>query len=76
LTSEVGSVKTLEGQVSEVMAEFKRLSCALVKLENLDKICDSLQRITGILTKLVELEGNAAVEASNSAKGGKNEYVA
>lgn len=76
LTSAVGSVTIFEGQVSEVMAEFKRLSCALAKLENLDKICDSLQRITGILSKRVGLEGNAAVETSHGAEGGKNGYVA
>jgi hypothetical protein len=73
LTSEVSSVKDFEGQVSEVMTEFRRLSCALAKLENLDKICDSLQRITGILSKLVDVEDNGNSQVVKGS-GGK-EYV-
>jgi len=73
LTSEVSSVKNFEGQVSEVMTEFRRLSCALAKLENLDKICDSLQRITGILSKLVDVEDNGNSQVVKGS-GGK-EYV-
>ena len=73
LTSKVGSVKNFEGQVSEVMTEFRRLSCALAKLENLDKICDNLQKITEILSKLVDVEDNGNSQAVKGS-GGK-EYV-
>ena len=72
LTAEVGSVKNFEGQVSEVLVDLKRLSLALAKLENLDKICESLQKITGILSRLVDLDGNGSAEA---VKGSGGDYV-
>ena len=43
LSAQMGSVKQFENEVSLVMADFKKLSSALSKLENLPKICDSLQ---------------------------------
>ena len=73
LTVEVGSVKSFEGQVSLVMGDLKRLVSALSKLENLDKIGESLQRITGILCRLFDVEGNGSAEAPKGS-GGK-EYV-
>ncbi len=58
LTVEVGSVKQFEGQVSEVIADLKKLTVALSKLENLDKIGESLQRISGLLGQLFDVEGD------------------
>jgi hypothetical protein len=78
LTVEVGSVKQFEGQVSEVMKDLKTLAVALGKLENLDKIRDSLQTVSGILSQLVDAEGNSGQsqqpKGSISANGG-NCYV-
>ena len=73
LTAEVGSVKNFEGQVSEVMGDLKKLSVALVKLENLDKIGESLLKITGILSQFVNLEGAAGAGAPKGSGG--SEYV-
>ncbi len=86
LAVEVGSVKKFEDEVSCVMGEFKTLSSALSKLENLDKIHDCLQKITGVLSQLVDLEAGgkngvaepAGVKGSGpvgSGNGGKD-YVA
>jgi hypothetical protein len=77
LTVEVGSVKQFEGQVSEVMKDLKALAVALSKLENLDKIRDSLQTVSTVLGQLVDVEGNGGQrsKAKASGEGGKG-YVA
>ena len=75
LTVEVGSVKNFECQVSEVVGDLKRLTVALSKLENLDKIGESLLRITGILSRLVDLDGGASAEAVKGSESGGKEYV-
>ena len=77
LAVEVGSVKNFENQVSEVMVDLKRVSSALGKLENLDKISESLQKVSGILCQLVEVDGNSNQKGAskNSEAGGKG-YVA
>ena len=75
LTAEVGSVKNFECQVSEVVGDLKRLTVALSKLENLDKIGESLLRITGILSRLVDLDGGASAEAVKGSESGGKEYV-
>jgi len=78
LTAEGGSVKNFGGQVSLVMGDLEKLSLGLVKLGNLDKIVESLQKISGILVGLVDLGGNASAEEApkglGSGSGGK-EYV-
>ena len=73
LSVEIGSVKQFENEVSLVMGDFKKLSSALSKLENLDKICDSLQTITGILSKFVDPDAAGRTDVANGS-GGK-EYV-
>ena len=76
LTAEVGSVKNFESQVSLIIVDLEKLGSALSKLENLDKICESLQKITGILSKLVDLEGNGSSQAvKGSGDGGKGYTV-
>ena len=75
LTVEVGSVKKFEGEVSEVMKDLKALAAALGKLENLDKIRESLQTVSGILSQLFDAEGNGGQGKSrDSGEGGKG-YV-
>jgi hypothetical protein len=79
LTAEVGSVKQFGGQVSEVMKDLKTLAVSLGKLENLDKIRESLQAVTGILSQLVDAEGNgsqgqASKSTQDSGQGG-SQYV-
>ena len=71
LSAEMGSVKQFENDVSLVMGDFKKLSSALSKLENLDKICDSLMKITGILSKCVDAAGSPDVANGSGSK----EYV-
>ena len=75
LTVEVGSVKNFEGQVSEVMGDLKRLTVALSKLENLDKIGESLQRITGLLSALFDVEGGKLQGEAVKGNGGKDYTV-
>lgn len=74
LTVEVGSVKNFEGQVSEVMCDLKKLTVALSKLENLDKIGESLQKVTGLLSSLFDVEGNRQAVGEKAGDGGKG-YV-
>jgi hypothetical protein len=75
-------VKKLEGQVENVLSDLDKISVALEKLpnlENLEKIGDNLQKITGILGQLVNAEGNSAQsqdpQGSAGNEGGKD-YVA
>jgi hypothetical protein len=79
LTIGVGSVTQFEGQVSEVMRDLKSLAAALGKLENLDKIRESLQTVSGILSQLVDAEGNGSQgQASKSTQDnvqGGSQYV-
>ena len=73
LSAEMGSVKQFENEVSLGMSDFKKLSSALSKLENLDKICDSLQRITQILSKSVDLDAAGSTDVTKGS--GSKEYV-
>ena len=79
LTSEVGSVKQFESQVSDVMNDLKALTSAMGKLENLEKlpeISKSLQHIVGVLSsKLVNIE-EANSPASSTKSAGGTDYVA
>ena len=73
LSAQIGSFKQFENEVSSVMADFKKLSSALSKLENLPKICDSLQMVSEILSKCV---GSDAASSNNVAhSSGSKEYV-
>ena len=73
LSTQVGSVNQLEKEVSLVMDDFKRLSSALSKLENLGEICCSLQKMTGILSKLFDSDAIGTAGAAKSS--GSKEYV-
>jgi hypothetical protein len=73
LTVEMSSFREFENEVSLVMADFKKLSSALSKLENLPKICDSLQMISRILSKCVGTGADGSTDVAHSS-GGK-EYV-
>ncbi len=72
LTVEVGSVKQFEDQVSEVMKDLKSLVTAFGKLENLDKIRESLQTVSGILSQLVDAEGNSGQNQQPKGSAGVN----
>lgn len=75
LTVEVGSVKIFESQVSEVLSDLKKLSVAMSKLENLEKlpeISKNLQNIVGVLNSLSNLGADRT--KSPAGYGGK-EYV-
>jgi hypothetical protein len=70
-------VERLERQVDNVISDLDKINAALEKLPNLEKlekITESLQKITVILSRLVDLEGNGNSQAVKSS-GGK-EYVA
>jgi predicted transcriptional regulator len=74
-------VKKLEGQVENVLSDLDKISVALEKLPNLEKlekIGDNLHKITGILSQLVDAEGNRdqsqESKGSPSGEGGKG-YV-
>jgi DNA-binding transcriptional ArsR family regulator len=74
-------VKKLEGQVGNVLSDLEKIGACLEKLPNLqklEKIGDNLQTITGILSQLVDAEGNSGqsqqFKGSSSADGG-NGYV-
>ena len=73
LSAQIGSFKQFENQVSLVIADFEKLSFALSKLENLPKICDSLQTISGFLSKCVGSDAAVSSEAPHSSRG--KEYV-
>ena len=73
LSTQMDSIKQLEKEVSSVMTDFRRLSSAFSKLENLDAICGSLQKMTGILSKLVDSDAIGSVGVAKGS-GGK-EYV-
>jgi hypothetical protein len=63
-------VKKLEGQVENVLSDLDKISVALEKMPNLEKletIGDNLQKITGILSQLVNAEGNSG--ESQESKG-------
>jgi hypothetical protein len=75
LTVEVGSVKNFENQVSLVMGDLEKLTVALSKLENLDKIGESLQKITGLLSKLFDLGGAGQSVAGAQKNSGGKDYV-
>lgn len=76
LTVEVGSVKQFEGQVTEVMKDLKAVAGALGKLENLDKIRESLQTVSGILSQFVDAENSGQVLKGSQENGsGGNAYV-
>lgn len=75
LTAEMGSVKSFESKVSLVMCDFKKLSFALSKLENLDKIGESLQKINLILSKLVDSEGSISLGGIKTSGAGGKDYV-
>ncbi|MCW4017984.1 MAG: hypothetical protein NWF00_04810 [Candidatus Bathyarchaeota archaeon] len=77
LTVKVGEFKQFEGQVSLVMQDLRVLASALSKLENLDKlgpVCESLQKVSRVLTQLFDAEGNGD-QSQASGEGGKD-YVA
>ena len=73
LTAEFGSVKNFENQASEVLDQLVKLSSVLQKLENLDKIGENLQKITGILGEVLDIEGSKKGAVSEGE--GKCEYV-
>jgi hypothetical protein len=76
LTVEVGSVRQFEGQVSEVMKDLKIVAGALGKLENLDKIRESLQTVSRVLSQLVDTENSGqAPKSSQENSSGGNAYV-
>ncbi|MBE3116743.1 hypothetical protein IMZ68_06015, partial [Candidatus Bathyarchaeota archaeon] len=69
-------VKKVEVQVENILSDLSKINIALEKLPNLahlEKITESLQKITGILSRLVDLEGEGAAHAPVGS-GGK-EYV-
>jgi hypothetical protein len=78
LTVEVGSVKQFEGQVSEVMKDLGALASAMSKLENLDKIRESLQTVSRILSQMVDTEnsGQSKPQSSQENNSGGSAYVA
>ncbi len=77
LSTDVNQMKPVNSQIDEVVVDLKRLADALSKLENLDKIRDSLQTVSGILTQLVDAEasGKGQSKGSQESNGGGNAYV-
>ena len=78
LTVEMGSVKEFESEVSLVMGDFKRLSSALSKLENLDKlpeICKSLVEVAGVLGRLSDLGASQPEMVEVAKDSGGQKYV-
>ena len=72
-------VKKLEGQVENVLSDLDKISVALEKLPNLEKlekIGDNLQKITGILSQLVDAESNSGQSKSRDSGDGGKGYVA
>lgn len=64
-------VKKLEGQVENVLSGLEKINVSLEKLANLEKlekIGDSLQKISGILGELFDVEGNK--QGSKGLQGG------
>jgi predicted transcriptional regulator len=66
-------VKKVEVQVENILSDLGKINVALEKLPNLEKVAESLQKITVILSKLVDLQGEGAAHAPVGF-GGK-EYV-
>jgi predicted transcriptional regulator len=66
-------VKKVEVQVENILSDLGKINVALEKLPNLEKVAESLQKITVILSRLVDLEGEGAAYALKGS-GGK-EYV-
>ena len=69
-------VKKVEVQVENILSDLSKINVALEKLPNLahlEKITESLQKITGILSKLVDADGSVSAEVPKGC-GGK-EYV-
>ena len=59
------------------MADLKLLVAALSKLENLDKIRESLQTVSGVLSQLVSVENSSqATKSSQKSGDGGSAYVA
>jgi len=58
LALEVGAVKNFEKQASEVISQLVRLSSVLQKLENVDQIGENLQKISGFLCGVFNIEGS------------------
>ena len=74
LTVQMASFKQFEYQVSLVIADLEKLSSVFSKLESMPKICDSLQTISGFLSKCVGSDAAVSSEAPANSSGGK-EYV-
>ncbi|HLN90203.1 MAG TPA: hypothetical protein VK253_09065, partial [Candidatus Binatia bacterium] len=69
-------IKKVEAHVENILSNLDKINVALEKLPNLaylENIVDSVQRIAGILGKLVEPDGSALIEVPKGS-GGKD-YV-
>jgi hypothetical protein len=68
LTAEFGAVKRFENQAAEIIEQLVRLRSVLQKLENLDQIGESLQKIAGVLREFLDVEGGYGLAPNNESK--------
>jgi hypothetical protein len=69
-------VKKVEVQVENILSDLGKINVALEKLpnlEHLEKITESLQKITGILGKLTNADESASIELPKGS--GSKDYV-